>query len=81
MQVEAGVKDVSPGQATESFLTKKMRQTRFWGGLLTALLAIGAHYFDLLCLKQVGTAVGAMSLLLVVGVITSAIRQVWPALK
>lgn len=76
MQIEAGIKDVSPGQATLTFLTNKMRQTRLWGGLLTASLAVGAHYFDQVCMKQIGTALGSMSLLLVVGVITAAIRQV-----
>lgn len=75
-QIEAGVQDVSPGQATEEFLTKKMRHCRFWGGLLVAFLAVGAHYFDLLCKITIGTSLGSMTLLLIVGVITAAIRQV-----
>ena len=55
MQIEAGIKDVSPGQATLEFLTKTMRQTRFWGALLTASLAFLPHHTllnTLLCLAH-----------------------------
>jgi len=71
------VENVSPGPATERFLTQTMRVTRLWGALLVAILATAAQYFDVLCDKTMGTSLGSVSLLLIVGLINSCIRQVY----
>ncbi len=70
------MENVSPGPATERFLTQTMRVTRLWGALLVAILATAAQYFDVLCDKTMGTSLGSVSLLLIVGLINSCIRQV-----
>lgn len=77
MQVEAGVQGVSPGPSTEKYLTSKMKAVRLWGALSVAVLAVIAQYFDMYCLVKIGTSISSLSLLLVVGLITSCIRQVW----
>lgn len=77
MQVEAGVQGVSPGPSTEKFLTAKMKAVRLWGALSVAVLAVIAQYFDMYCLDKIGTSISSLSLLLVAGLITSCIRQVW----
>ncbi len=77
LQIEAGVDGYSPGPATERYLTRTMRVTRFWGAFLVATLAIAAQYFDGMCMKTMETSLGSVSLLLVVGLITSCIRQVY----
>ncbi|DBA71337.1 TPA: hypothetical protein ACH3X2_011146 [Trebouxia sp. C0005] len=79
--IEAGVENVSPGPATERFLTQTMRVTRLWGALLVAILATAAQYFDVLCDKTMGTSLGSVSLLLIVGLISSCIRQVQSLLQ
>ena len=77
MQVEAGIQGVSPGPSTEKYLTRKLRAVRIWGALSVAVLAVVAQYFDTYCIQKIGTSVSSLSLLLVVGLITSCIRQVW----
>lgn len=79
--IEAGVENVSPGPATESFLTQTMRVTRLWGALVVAVLATAAQYFDVVCEKTMGTSLGSVSLLLIVGLINSCIRQVQSLLQ
>lgn len=79
--IEAGVENVSPGPATQRFLTQTMRVTRFWGALLVAILATAAQYFDVLCESTMGTSLGSVSLLLIVGLINSCIRQVQSLLQ
>lgn len=76
LQIEAGIEDVSPGPATERFLKRKMRVVRVWGAFLVAVLATAAQGFDRMCSETLGTSLGSVSLLLVVGLITSSIRQV-----
>lgn len=76
MQVEAGIQGQSPGPSTEKFLTRKMKAVRFWGALSVAVLAVGAQFYDQYCMEQIGTSISSLSLLLVVGLITSCIRQV-----
>jgi len=41
-----------------------------------AVLATAAQYFDVLCERTMGTSLGSVSLLLIVGLINSCIRQV-----
>ena len=53
-----------------------MRVTRLWGALVVAVLATAAQYFDVVCEKTMGTSLGSVSLLLIVGLINSCIRQV-----
>lgn len=53
-----------------------MRSTRLWGALLVAILATAAQCFDRVCERTLGTSLGCISLLLIVGLITSCIRQV-----
>ncbi|DBA87649.1 TPA: hypothetical protein ACH3X1_004659 [Trebouxia sp. C0004] len=79
--IEAGVENVSPGPATQRFLTQTMRVTRMWGALLVAVLATAAQYFDVLCDRTMGTSLGSVSLLLIVGLINSCIRQVQSLLQ
>lgn len=79
--IEAGVQNVSPGPATEKFLKRKMRSTRLWGALLVATLATAAQCFDRVCERTLGTSLGCISLLLIVGLITSCIRQVQSLLQ
>ena len=76
MQIEAGVEGISPGPSTENFLRRTMNIMRFWGALLVAVLASAAHAFDHQCMQILGTNVSSVSLLLVVGFVTSVIRQV-----
>ncbi|KAK9812990.1 hypothetical protein WJX72_006868 [[Myrmecia] bisecta] len=73
---QAGIKSVSPGEATEKYLNRLGRQTRTWGGVLVASLAVAALLFDRLCTKHIGTSLGSLNLLLIVGFITSTLRQV-----
>ncbi|KAL3147954.1 hypothetical protein ABBQ38_014249 [Trebouxia sp. C0009 RCD-2024] len=79
--VEAGVQGVSPGPSTEKYLTSKMKAVRLWGALSVAVLAVIAQYFDMYCLVKIGTSISSLSLLLVVGLITSCIRQVQSLLQ
>lgn len=79
--IEAGIEDVSPGPATERFLKRKMRVVRVWGAFLVAVLATAAQGFDRMCSETLGTSLGSVSLLLVVGLITSSIRQVQSLLQ
>ena len=74
--MEAGIQGQSPGPSTEKFLTSKIKAVRIWGALSVALLAVGAQFFDQYCMDQLGTSINSLSLLLVVGLVTSCIRQV-----
>ena len=76
MQVEAGVQGVSPGPSTEKFLTRKMRAVRVWGAFSVAVLAVFAQFFDTYCGSKLGVSISSLSLLLLVGLITSGTRQV-----
>lgn len=58
-----------------------MNIMRFWGALLVAILASAAHSFDHQCMRILGTNVSSVSLLLVVGLVTSVIRQVQSLLQ
>lgn len=54
-----------------------MKAVRVWGALSVAVLAAGAQFYDQYCMEQIGISISSLSLLLVVGLITSCIRQVW----
>ena len=75
-QVEAGIRGVSPGAATEAFLLHQQRLTRFWGCLGLAGLALASHLLDNLCAALLGAPLGAQSLLLLTGFLLSIERQV-----
>jgi hypothetical protein len=75
-QIDAGIKGVAPGYATQQFLQHKVRQCKFWGGLALAGLAVAAHLFDQLCLSVVGTTLATTSLVIIVGAVLQTSRQV-----
>ena len=75
-QVEAGIRGLSPGAATEAFLLQQQRLTRFWGCLGLAGLALASHLLDNLCAGLLGAPLGAQSLLLLTGFLLSIERQV-----
>ncbi len=76
MQVDAGVKGVSPGPFTEDFLVQQQGLMRFWGGLAVAGLAVAANLFDAACARHLGASLNAISLIMITGFITTALRQV-----
>lgn len=77
IQVEAGIQGVSPGPSTEKYLRRKVQAVRIWGAFSVAVLAVMAQCFDMYCIEKIGMSINSTSLLLVVGLITSCIRQVW----
>jgi preprotein translocase subunit SecY len=76
LQIDVGIKGVAPGYNTQQFLTQKMRQCKFWGGLALAGLAVSANLFDQLCLNVVGTTLATTSLVIIVGAVLQTSRQV-----
>lgn len=77
-QVDAGVKGVSPGPFTEDFLVQQQGLMRFWGGLAVAGLAVAANLFDAACTRHLGASLNAISLIMITGFVTTALRQVQP---
>jgi hypothetical protein len=79
-QVEAGVKGVIPGKSTEEFLQRQQSLLRFWGGIAVGGLATAACLFDNACRAHLGLSLNAISLVMVAGYVSSALRQVlsWP---
>ncbi|CAL8463377.1 g2911 [Coccomyxa elongata] len=73
--VDAGVKGVSPGPFTEDFLVQQQGLMRFWGGLAVAGLAVAANLFDAACARHLGASLNAISLIMITGFITTALRQ------
>lgn len=76
LQIDVGIKGVAPGYNTQQFLTQKMRQCKFWGGLALAGLAVTANLFDQLCMSIVGTTLATTSLVIIVGAVLQTSRQV-----
>ena len=75
-QLDTGIKGVTPGPDTEEYLAKRERELRTLGGLSMAALAAVTQLFDAWCHRTLGIAIGTLSLLLLVGLVTSAVRQV-----
>ena len=67
---------MTPGPDTEEYLAKRERELRTLGGLSMAALAAVTQLFDAWCQRTLGVAIGTLSLLLLVGLVTSAVRQV-----
>jgi preprotein translocase subunit SecY len=67
---------VTPGLDTEQYLAGRERELRTLGGLSMAALAAATQLFDAWCTRTLGVAIGTLNLLLLVGLITSAVRQV-----
>ena len=76
MQVQASIQGVIPGPETEAFLAARELDLRTIGGVTVGLLAVAAYLFDQWTLRVLGVALGTTNLLLLVGLVTSAIRQV-----
>eukprot|EP00878_Enallax_costatus_P042747 GHUV01050206.1.p1 GENE.GHUV01050206.1~~GHUV01050206.1.p1 ORF type:complete len:117 (+),score=9.89 GHUV01050206.1:72-422(+) len=76
LQIDVGIRGVAPGYNTQQFLSQKMRQCKFWGGLALAGLAVTANLFDQLCLSIVGTTLATTSLVIIVGAVMQTSRQV-----
>jgi hypothetical protein len=76
LQVETGIVGVSPGEETRKYLLVVQSQVRTVGGAAMAALAVAAMLFDKHCMRTIGTPLGSLSLLLVVNLITSSMRQV-----
>lgn len=76
MQVQASIKGVIPGPETEAFLAARELDLRTIGGVTVGLLAVAAYLFDQWTLRVLGVALGTTNLLLLIGLVTSAIRQV-----
>ena len=74
-QLETGIKGVTPGPDTEEYLANRERELRTLGGLSMAALAAVTQLFDAWCQRTLGVAIGTLSLLLLVGLVTSAVRQ------
>ena len=51
---------------------------RFWGGFLVGVLAAAAQAFDAACVVHLGCSLGSVSLLLLLGFVTSMERQACP---
>ena len=75
-QLETGIKGVTPGVDTEQYLAGRERELRTLGGLSMAALAAATQLFDSWCTRTLGVAIGTLNLLLLVGLVTSAVRQV-----
>lgn len=75
-QNETGIRGYPPGEATELYLRGRLKVAKFWGGLAIASIAVSANLFDKGCKAIVGTSFGSLSLLLIVSLALSAIRQV-----
>jgi len=74
--LDTGIQGVTPGPDTEEYLAKRERELRTLGGLSMAALAAVTQLFDAWCQRTLGVAIGTLSLLLLVGLVTSAVRQV-----
>ena len=75
-QIDAGIRGLSPGAATEAFLLQQQRLVRFWGCLALAGLALASHLLDNVCTALLGAPLGCLSLLLLAGFLLSTERQV-----
>lgn len=76
LQVDAGVRNVAPGEMTKTFLMERQTVMRFLGGLALGGLATAAYLFDSACRAHLGTSFEAMLLILITGYVTTALRQV-----
>ncbi|CAM6095196.1 unnamed protein product [Calypogeia fissa] len=76
MKIGARIPSVKPGRRTIEYLTKIQASTRFWGGLLLALLATVSTLVDyrFRSLHQGGT-IGFTSMLIIVGSIVELRRS------
>lgn len=74
--MEAGIRGVSPGPDTERYLARREMELRALGGTSVGLLAVAAYLFDRWTAHVLGVALGTPNLLLLVGLVASANRQV-----
>lgn len=75
-QINVGIRGVAPGKYTVDFLRATVRRCKFWGGLALGGLAVAAHAFDALCRAQLGVSLATTSLVIIVGAVLQASRQV-----
>jgi len=76
MKVGARVPGVRPGKQTIAMLKKTQIMARFWGGIMLALLVTAAAAIDNYVFTTSGIMIGYTSIMIVVGTIMSAKRQV-----
>ena len=76
LKVEAGISGVSPGRDTERYLAERELELRTLGGISIGMLAVAACLFDRWTAHVLGMALGTPNLLLLVGLVASANRQV-----
>lgn len=65
-----------PGQMTAKYISHQMRLVHFWGGLIVGAICGAAVGLDLCCKHYIGHKIGAATMLLLTGYITTIYRQV-----
>lgn len=65
-----------PGQLTANYLSHQLRLVHFWGGLVVGAICGAAFGLDLYCKHFLGLKIGAATMLLLTGYITTIYRQV-----